>query len=198
MSDSIHVMRITTKLVRPAPDMSESSALPLRLSLLSSAAGLVASQGSIKNRSSTFKTTDFSTLQKQPAITACLGQQTPTVLPLQTHTHIQTRTYKPYRFTSGPPLLLYYSHEESQHSQDKPGTLSCKQASQPRRRSVIISTMTVRVLHKVHTKCHSGGRLLSGRSCQFVPVSHTFASQIPTQLQASAFQLAEEGDNYEL
>lgn len=106
------------------------------------------------------------------------------------HTQIQTRTYKP----SGPPLLLYYSHEESRHSQDKRGTLSCKQASQPHRRSVIISTTTVRVLHKVPF----GGTFTVWWNCQFVPVSHSFATQITTWLLASAFQLAEQGDNYEL
>lgn len=104
-----------------------------------------------KSRSSTFKTTDFSTLKNQPAITSCLGQQTPTVPPLHrpmnTHTHSDRKIHS-IQIHIWSNLCFYITvmkkvgiHRTNQE------LFPCKQASQARRRSVIISTMTVRVLH---------------------------------------------------
>lgn len=126
-----------------------------------------------KSNSSTCKTPDFSSLQNQPAITLCLGQQTlwwgnPPPPPQIKHTHTDQdiQTVQIHIWSVFVPILQSWKRG---HSQDTPGTLLSKQASQRRRRSVIISTMTV----WVYTKCHSGKRLLSGETASlFLCLTH--------------------------
>lgn len=83
-----------------------------------------------------------------------------------THTDQDIQTVQIHIWSVFVPILQSWKRG---HSQDTPGTLLSKQASQRRRRSVIISTMTV----WVYTKCHSGKRLLSGETASlFLCLTH--------------------------
>lgn len=145
----LHIHHTAVTLMLSTLNINKRNIPPLTLSSLSpQLPEPVASWGSpsIKATAQHDKTTDFSSLQNQPAITLCLGQQTlwwgtaPEPPIEHTHSDKDIQTIQIHIWSVFVPILQSW---KSRHSQDTPGTVFCKQASQRRHCSVIISTMTV-------------------------------------------------------
>lgn len=97
---------------------------------------------------------------------------TPHPLPPHTpRTHIHTRTYKHVQIHIWSVFVPILQSWKCRHSEDTPGTIFSKQASQCLHCSVIMSTMTM----WVYTKCHSGKRLPSGETASLLlRLTHSF------------------------
>lgn len=91
--------------------------------------------------------------------------------PPSPHAHTHTMTYKQIHIHIWSVFVPILQSWKLRHSEDAPGTLYSKQASQRRCCSVIINTMTV----WVYTKCRSGKRLLSGETASlFLRLARSF------------------------